>query len=1066
VRTCGQCGEGNPGHARFCLGCGTPLASQDRSAGESRKVVTVLFCDVVGSTGVAEGLDPESVREMFSRYFAQARRVIEHNGGTVEKFIGDAVVGAFGVPMLHEDDAYRGIRAAVQLRDAVAELNAQFELRWGLEIGVRIGVNTGEVVAGNPALGQAFVSGDAVNVAARLEQAAASGEILIGDDTRRLARDRVCVEPVGSLELKGRAASAEAWRVLAVRAPSTSAPPPLTSVMVGRNAELEQLKSSFETVVSRRTCRLATVIGAPGVGKSRLVSEFTTWLAADAALARGRCLPYGEGITFWPVAEAIRDLAGVESSEDRGAARARLEALSPDGGLSPSAIDVTLGVLGLAPVAAREETYWAVRSVLEAVAAQRPVVLVLEDLHWGEATLIDFVEHLPQWSADVPILVLVAARPELQLIRPSLLARGPDRDCLRLESLGEHECRRLAAELVGGAVDRDLVDQVVRAAEGNPLFVAEILRMLVDDGVLQPDGDVWRRADAPTPLAVPTTIQALLSARLDRLAAGERSVIERASVVGKQFIRGALRELSAPSVGERLDDHLAVLIARELVTPDEQAWLGEDTYRFSHLLIRDAAYQRLLKHERARLHERLAGWLEAQPDGQHGVEHEDLIGYHLEQAHLYHRQLGRLDEHGRDLGRRAATYLLATGRRALARGDHPAATNLLERAGRLLPDGDPARLEILLDLAECAVAAGHPSRATGALDLIGTTRADARFGPVEAAQVSVARCEVRLLSDPDRLRSDVAVLRGAIATLTSAGVPAGPGLTRAHTVLGRSLAFLGRLGEAERELDLALVAARKDGDAVRARQVLLHLPLVALWGPLPVTRANGRLIDTLRILRLRPGNRMVEAEVLRCMALLEAMRGRLDAARTVLGSAQQMFTELGSVVGLGESSLSMGMIDLMAGDPARASDRLQEAHERFSSAAATAGAGRAAAWLSEAYYRQGDWDLARRWSGVADGGSTGTGTGTRWDAVWQAVQAKLAARDGRTTQAEAQARRAVKLVEGTDALVDRADALLSLGEVLRLSGRVADAEELGHAAAALYDAKGHVIGSAYAIASR
>ena len=1057
VTVCLRCGELNPERARFCLGCGVALSDGSVGGGESRKTVTVLFCDVVGSTGVAEKADPEAVRGMLSMFFATARSILERHGGTVEKFIGDAVVAAFGVPVLHEDDALRAVTAAAELRGALPGLNAELDRRWGLRIAVRMGVNTGEVVTADPASGQFFVGGDAVNVAARLEQVAEPGEILVGEQTWRLVRRRARLEPVDSPALKGKSVREPTWRVLGVDAPRAGRGEPLRQEVVGRAADLAVLQSVFAQAQSAGRGRVAGVVGAPGMGKSHLVNEFVRWLGSTATVAQGRCIPEGEGTTFAPIAEMIRSLAAVGAEDAPDRVRARLSSLLPDGAMSAAAVEGVLDVLGLGAATAREESFWAVRFLLEACAARRPVVLVLEDLHWAESTLIDFVEQLPQWCDTTPILVVAVGRPELVGMRPALFADGSGGVCVHLAGLSVEATEMLARQVLGSPVEPEVVAHVVALSQGNPLFAVESLRMMHDDGALRQRRGVWCRSDPQATLAIPPTIRALLSARLDRLAGPQRIVIERASVVGKDFLQAPLVALSPPPVASSVGAHLAGLIQRQLVAPSDAVPASEQGYHFTHVLIRDAAYDRLLKQDRALLHERLADWIEERSATAARSDDEATLGYHLEQACLYRRDVGRDDEYCSALGRRAAAHLKFAAERALARGDNPAAINLLDRAQRRLAMGDPEQLEILLALLECQVATADVTRASATLDALDGLVATADPGPVVAERIQVGHCELRLLTEPERLTDDVAVLKGALDVLTRSGEPRS--LSRAHTVLGRSLAVMGRLADAEAELDRALVRARECGDAARARQVLLQLPVIVLWGPLPVARASGRLVDTLRVLRLRPGNRLVEAEALRCLAPLEAMRGRSAAAATVMESARTIFSELGSLVGLAECRLTASLISLMAGEPTNAQRDLLVAHHMFTESGVAAGAAGAAAWMAEASYRVGAWADARRWATLAE---RERGTEGRRDAVWMGVQAKVAARRGDHSTAGDMARRAVALVEGTDALVDRADAELNLAEVLALAGRAEQAQAHRQLAADLYDAKGHLVGVARA----
>src|SRR5690242_9584995 len=396
---CPTCGQANPEGFTYCGACASPLAADGgQPAHEVRKIVTVVFCDMVGSTALGDRSDPERVRALMASYHDLARRVLERHGGTIEKFIGDAVMAVFGVPMLHEDDALRAVRAAVELRDELAAAG----------IPTRIGVNTGEVVAGG---GEALVTGDAVNVAARLEQAAGAGEVLIGEATFRLTRDAVQAEPLDRLVVKGKPQPVAARRLVSVTPGAPGISRRADVALVGRALELSMLAEAFERSISERRCHLFTVMGAPGVGKSRLVAELAAGPAGQANVLVGQCLPYGDGITFWPVAEMLRTAAGIGEREDRAAARAALERLvadDEDGLLVADRAACAIG-LGDAP-AAVEEVFWAVRRTFEMIAASRPTVLVFEDIHWAEPTLLEFIEHIVDWARDAALLVVCTAR--------------------------------------------------------------------------------------------------------------------------------------------------------------------------------------------------------------------------------------------------------------------------------------------------------------------------------------------------------------------------------------------------------------------------------------------------------------------------------------------------------------------------------------------------------------------------------------------------------------------------------------------------------------------------------
>ncbi|MGH2724723.1 MAG: ATP-binding protein, partial [Actinomycetota bacterium] len=599
----------------------------------TRKTVTIVFTDIVGSTTLGEGLDPEVLRRVMTTYFDRMRAVLEGHGGTVEKYIGDAIVAVFGIPEIHEDDALRAIRASQEMRAALDELNRDLEDRHGVRIEARTGVNTGEVLAedGRP---DAPLTADAANLAARLEQAAAPGEILLGDPTYRLVRDAVTVEPAGPLELKGKAEPQQAWRLLEVSPQGPGIARRLDSPIVGRDDDLALLRQAFETATGEPACRLVTVIGTPGLGKTRLATEFIAWLEGRATVLRGRCLPYGDGITYWPVAEVLREAASIAHEDAPNQATAKITALL-GAHEEASTIAQRLGsVLGLTEtMAPAQETFWAVRRFLETMAQREPIAVVFDDIHWAEATFLDMVEYLAGWSAAAPILLLCLARPDLLDTRPAWASAIPKAATIRLEPLTEEDSERLIVNLLGRAPLEEHVRARIRhVAEGNPLFVEEILRMLVDDGLLRRDDGRWTAAGDLSQIAIPSTINALLSARLERLPREERAVIQRASVVGKVFWWGAVAELSPTPEQAALGGHLQALVRRELVRPDRSRFTDEDAFRFSHILIRDAAYSETTKEARAHLHERFAGWLERRA-ADRLTEFEEVVGYHLEQAH-------------------------------------------------------------------------------------------------------------------------------------------------------------------------------------------------------------------------------------------------------------------------------------------------------------------------------------------------------------------------------------------------------------------------------------------------
>jgi class 3 adenylate cyclase/tetratricopeptide (TPR) repeat protein len=784
VAACPACGKENPEGFQFCGFCTAPLTGESR---EQRKTVTVLFCDVTGSTELGESTDPEALRALLARYFERMRGIVESHGGTVEKFIGDAVMAVFGVPVAHEDDALRACRAAVEMRDALPDLG----------IRGRIGVNTGEVVTGTA---ERLATGDAVNVAARFEQAADPGEVLIGEATHALVSEAVAAEPVEALTLKGKADRVPAYRLVSVfDAPERSH----AAGFVGREPELAQIIEAWGRAEAQTRCELVTVVGDAGVGKSRLVAEALDRL--DAKLVRGRCLSYGEGVTYWPVVEVVKQLAARPSD--------------------PAAAAAIASLLGETKAGTRaEEIAWAFRKLLEEKA---PVVCLFEDVHWGAETFLDLVEHVALLSAGAQVLLLCTARPELLDGRPSWPVS------IRLTPLDARDVDRL----VPGSLPADLRRQIALAAGGNPLFVTEMVAMAETA-----DGKV----------TVPPTLRALLTARLDQVDAAERRVLERGAVEGEVFHRGAVQALAPDEL--QVTAKLAALVRRELVRPDQPQIPGEDGFRFRHLLIRDAAYEALPKATRAELHERFASWLEQH--GQELVELDEILGYHLEQAARYKQELGQLDP---SLADRAGERLAAAGRRAVWRGDRPAAVGLLERALELTR---PARVDVVLelDLAE-ALSFQDAARAI-AIATAAAERARAAGDDTGAllAQVGAAHQQSMVAADPkiDELEQ---LARKALPLLEQAENHAA--LVQVWHVLGFGVAnFHGRFEDFGHASEQALRHARLAG---QRNSGLFQLEDALAYGPLPADEALHKL-DALLPENPHPRPLMMRAWLLTMLA--------------------------------------------------------------------------------------------------------------------------------------------------------------------------------------------------------
>jgi class 3 adenylate cyclase/tetratricopeptide (TPR) repeat protein len=1047
VQVCPGCGEENPEKFRLCGFCGTQLSAGPRPA-EVRKTVTIVFSDLKGSTSLGETLDSESLREVMSRYFDEMKRIVERHGGTVEKFIGDAVMAVFGLPRLHEDDALRAVRAAFDMKVALEKLNRELERRWGVTLTNRTGVNTGEVVAGDPVSGQRLVTGDAVNVAARLEQAAPEQEVLIGEPTYRLVWSAVEVETMEPLDLKGKSQPVPAYRLLSVRSGAMLARRP-EAPLVGREEELSLLRDAFAGTIELGVCRLVTLVAQAGVGKTRLLQEFLR--SADGALVlRGHCLSYGEGITFWPMTEVVREATKISEDDSPEAARAKLAPMVRED--SELVAERLASMTGLGaqdfPV---EEIFWAARRFLEALAVDRPVILVFEDIHWAESTFLDLIDQVRD-SARAPILMICTARPDLLESRPGW-SEGPAAIRVHLEALSGEQSAVVAENLLGAGLDDSTRRRIADVAEGNPLFVEQMVSMLIDAGLIRSEAEGWVPTTDLSAVEMPPTIQALLSARLDRLARDERSVLEPAAVVGRNFYRGAVEFMTDEGVRPSVDTLLGSLIRKEFVAPDEDTALGrEDAFRFHHALIRDAAYQGLLKRARAELHERFVDWLTAML-GPRWSEFEEILGYHLEQAFRYRCELGPLDEHGHDLGVRASRRLSAAGRRAFARGDIPAAANLLQRAIALLPRTDLARLRLIPDLGEVLLEQGEFAEAESLLSeaILEAARAGDRRLHTEA---SLARLAVRFANDPEDLsREVVRHVQNAVRDAERAGDHRG--MAKAYRLLGTVHGTVARYGAAEQAVLQTIEHARLAGDSLMEVRNFPPYAMTALYGPLPVTEAIARCELLLPSARR---DRRTEAVLLCVMAHLHGLIGMFDEARAQYRQARERLEDLGLKVLAASTSIDSGPVEMLAGDPAAAErelrrdfERLQEMGEKYLLSSVTA-------YLSQAVVAQGRFEEAEELSRSCE--QVVLAEDVEAQSILRRVRALALANRGEGEEALALAHEAVDIIRGTDSPVMQGDALMDLAEVLRLAGRPGEAVETLEEALVLQERKGNLVSAA------
>jgi class 3 adenylate cyclase/tetratricopeptide (TPR) repeat protein len=1055
--TCPACGHASPDGFRFCGSCGRPLA-RDAAAGQVRKTITVVFCDLAGSTALGERLDPESLQRVMSQYFERMREVLERHQGTVEKFIGDAVVGVFGVPRLHEDDALRAVRAAVELQAALAELNKELERDWGVTLQLRTGVNTGEVVAGSAAAGSALVLGDAVNVAARLEQAAAPAEVLIGQTTWQLVRDAVTAEPVAPLALKGKTDQVAAWRLLRV-APDVPGHARRRDVpMVGREPQRRLLLDAFDRVVAERACQLVTVLGAAGVGKSRLVDEALASIGERTTVLRGRCLSYGEGITYWPVAEVIRQAAGIAHDDTLQAAQGKLAALLAGQEQAERITSRIAGLVGLTEVAGggSHETFWAVRKLLEHVASRRPLIVALDDLHWAEPTLLDLVEYLGNFARNAPMLLVGLARTEFLEARLDWGRSVPGAATILLEPLTGAESGRLVEQLLGMAgIDEHVGAQIAALAGGNPLFIEELVAKLLDDGLLHRDRN-WKLSSAQLDrVGVPTTIQVLLAARLEQLPSGERAVLEQASVVGKSFSWAAVAALATEPERTRLGSELASLVRRGLLLPDRSELAGEDAFQFRHDLIRDAAYQALPKQDRAELHERFARWLERLA-GERVHEYDEIVGYHLEQATRYRGELAPVDEEVRALARRAAGSLEAAGAKAHARGDAPAAVRLLQRATSLLEDGDPGRARLLTGLGAALMEAGQLSQADHALD-DAQRMASAAGDERSAAHARVQRLLLGLQVDMRRASAEAGRLLPGLLRSFERGSDEG-GLCQVWRLRAAMHWMQADSAAAEDAWGQAASHARRAGDQRQLTEILGWLASAALWGPTPAPTGIRRCEQFLAEIG---DDRTNEAVILYHLAGLSAMQNHVRRARELLAGGSAIFDDLGTTM-TSAVTHPASFVAMLTGDAAAAETYLRRDYDSLEQMGEKGYLATTAALLAQAVAAQGQGrhDEAERF--VHASRRAGAGEDFLAQVIGQGVLARIFAARGRLTEAEVLARAAVVVAERTDFFIHRGDALLELAQVLGAAGRAPEARAAVGRALDLYERKGNLLAAASA----
>jgi class 3 adenylate cyclase len=956
-----------------------------------RKLVTIVFVDLVGSTELVTSTDPEVARARVGAFLGQVRDCIESHGGTVGRFAGDAIMAAFGVPQAHEDDAERAVRAGLAVLDSVADL----------ELDARIGVESGEVLTDEDDI--TFATGEPVNVAVRLQQEAAPGQLVLGPGAQRLTADRVESQPLGELELKGIERPIAAWRATSVLDGQPARRAAVAAPLVGRREEIDLLANTFERVVRDRRAHLFTVYGEPGVGKTRLVHEFVGGLEGATVLA-GRCLPYGESITYWPLAEMVKSAAGISDDDPVKEAVDKLRATCEDEAVA-DLLGLASGVLSaVEDERSGQEIAWALRAWAEQLARVQPLVLVFEDLHWAEEPLLELVVHLAERVRDAPLLIVCVARAELLDVRPSWGGGRLRATAIELEPLPPEQTDELVdALLAGNDVSPELRAQLLEKTGGNPLFVEETIRMLAEQG----GGGAVER--------IPDTVQALIAARIDRLPAPEKAALQRAALIGRVFWPGAVAELS-PAADDGVDGAIDGLVLRDFVLREERSSIsGEAAYRFKHVLIREVAYGGLAKSVRAELHERFAAWLAERA----GAELLEVRAYHLDHAAALRAELDGSPP--AELAADAAAALEQAGKRALAREANRSARNLLLRAVELEPT-----LRRRFEAARAASKLGDLGTLAYEMERVRTDAREAGERAIEG-RAATALAEVALYRDGDAL-AVAKLAKEALAVLPEDEVD---GRFEALIALYDSAWFPGDLEQAEEHLAAALELAQRSG-----REDLSVFPVGRLsWIAgmrLDFERAE-QLVERGLALAEETSSVLSLARARFSLGALRRIQGRLDEAEAALEEARRLFGEIDSAAMATWCGTFLAWIAWVKGDASRAERLAREGIRVFASLGDRGFLCEAQRALAELLLARGKVEEAERYAlasreTVSAGDRTSLGTTMTTLGLVRAAQ-------GRDREAEELLREALAVYEGTEFRLLEAEPRTALAQFLHERGR-------------------------------
>jgi DNA-binding SARP family transcriptional activator/predicted negative regulator of RcsB-dependent stress response len=967
--------------------------------------------------------DSEPLSSDEEHLLEEVAQTIQQHGGTVDRTLGGTaslLLGLFGVPTLREDDALRAVQAAWHVRDNLPASETTVTAT------VRIGVATGKVIVEDASL----PSGEPIHIALRLAQNALAGEIHVGISTHRLVRRNIVVEPT---------AKAEGLRLVRL---ATHAARPATP-FVDREAELKVLQQASERLGEMSSPHLLTIMGTAGVGKSRLVREFIVRLEGRVRILQGRCLPYGEGITFWPVAEIVRAAAGITDRDSRKRAIQKVTSqLRHDRGAHRTA-NVVAQAIGLADnVSAPEETSWAIRRFLEVTADDGPLIVLVDDLHWAEPPLLELIDYITDLS-QIPLLLLCLTRPELLETQPNWGAGKLNSMSILLEPLSDEPRDALIRTLLGGDPDESTRRTIAEAAGGNPLFLEETLSYLLEEGHLREVGGYWTGPEGAW-LPLPPTLDAILGARIERLPPSERAAIEAAAVVGKEFSGPALAALAGSALVTGPNEPLASLVRKQLIRRVPSRRESAEEFTFRHILIRDAAYATLPPDRLAKLHEVFGDWLERDA-GERVAEYEEIIGYHFEQAHRYRQELGDAGAEVEALAHRAGELLAAAGRRALGRVDVGAAANLLARAASFLPPA--ARGVLLPDLAHAQREAGDLSGADASLQEAMHV-AEKTKDEALATRAGLAVSFVRLMAGSVSMEECLREAEGAVEVFDRLSNESG--LALAWHDIGRTLLWLGRANEAERALERSARYARRVGDEQLVSESLGWLCMAIPNGPRPISDVIRRLEE----IRHGSESKTVEAQALFELASAKAQQGRFDEARKDLQASDSLLEELGQQL-LRAALHPLAEVELLAGNPQGAIERLGPRAEELRRMGEKSYLSTSAAWLAQANYELGHYVEA---SELAEESERSAAPDDLESQIrWRGVRAKLLARRGSTEQAEDLAREAVRMTLITNNLNWHGSALLELADVLTVGDRPEEAKDVLREAVDTLDRKGSTV---------